>query len=145
VTDYTVALVRGPAGKESSGEQTRRLSMAAFDTPIRRIHEPAGAFAFDRLKAGSYELAVTASDGRSGSVIVSLKAGKAIADAAVSATSLGSASRPDAVKTSSDGTFELENIASDQPLRLYASLDGYVSDGRNPRKGTVKSTSARSS
>jgi protocatechuate 3,4-dioxygenase beta subunit len=166
VTDYTIAVMPGPAAKESSAEQARRISMSAMDNPIRRIHEPEGTFALDRLRAGAFELKVTTADGRSGSTVATLAAGEKrtgvritlaggvrivgrivdldtgapIEGATVSAQPVGVPSMPDGAKTAADGTFRLENVVSDQPLRVFAAVDGYVNDGRNldPPKGKTE-------
>jgi protocatechuate 3,4-dioxygenase beta subunit len=156
VTDYAVSLLPGPAGKETPMERNRRLNMGAFENPVRRVHDPAGAFAFDRIKAGSYELKVTTSDGRSGSETVSLQdgeqktgvrvalaagvrvtgrvldveGGKPIAGASVAAVPLGTISRGDQVKTDGEGGFVVENVPSDQPLRLTVNTEGYLPDYR---------------
>src|SRR5205823_10481130 len=108
------------------------------------------------LKAAAYELKVTTTDGRSGSQVVTLQSGEKkagvrvalaagvrivgrivdldtgnpIAGALVSASAMGNVSRPDPVQSGADGTFKVDNVAADQPLRVFASLEGYVPDGR---------------
>jgi hypothetical protein len=155
VADYTIALVSAPGGDDVSADRPAPGWMASPADPVRRVHDRAGAFSFDHLKPGSYALKVAVQDGRSGSVLVTLRAaenrtglrvdlasgvriigrvmdmdrGQPIAGAAVSATSVGPGSRPVSTTADGQGAFVLDGVPSDEAIQLFAAPDGYVPDG----------------
>jgi large repetitive protein len=74
--DYTIAIGPGSAGSETAQGRADRVLGGTFETPTRRVHDPAGAFEFARLKPGPYELKATTVGGQLGSLAVTVAAGE---------------------------------------------------------------------
>lgn len=167
VVDYTALLIPGAAPNETPGDRSRRLGMAAFENPVQRIHDPSGAFEFRRLKAGSWEVKVTTSDGRSGSAAVTLAAGERktgvrvalaagaklqgrvvdaetgspLADVSVSAGAMAGGPRGETAKTDAQGAFTVENVPTDQPIRVLVDAgETYVREWKEvePPRGQTQ-------
>jgi hypothetical protein len=147
VADFKIVLVRSAPGGLEVGPTHG----------VRLVRDPAGAFSFERLEAGTYRLRVAARAGESGAALVTLRPGEsavgvrvtvsddrvlegvvldadtglAVAGATVHVALHGEPVPGSTVTTDARGVFKLGVTAGSSVLRLTIGRDGYAPEARD--------------